>query len=316
MELTKLIEDKLGLSEGEIISFLKTAPNKYKVYFIPKRSSGRRLIAHPSKELKRYQRVISEYLQENIELHSAALAYRKGLSIKDNAVMHKDNAYFLKMDFQNFFNSIDPELFFNILNLKSISLTDQDKYILEKTLFWNPSKKAGGKLVLSVGAPSSPFISNFVMCFFDQEIYTFCSANDVLYTRYADDLTFSTNIKNVLFDFPPIVRGVLVKKTEGKIFINEGKTVFSSRKHNRHVTGITITNDGAVSVGRKRKRYISSLIHRYSLGKLDKDDISYLQGLFSFACYIEKEFKARMIKKYSFQVVSRLIEEKYFEEDE
>ncbi|HCN8126267.1 TPA: RNA-directed DNA polymerase, partial [Escherichia coli] len=55
-----------------------------------------------------------------------------------------------------------------------------------------------GALVLSVGAPSSPFISNIVMSSFDEEISSFCKENKISYSRYADDLTFSTNERDVL----------------------------------------------------------------------------------------------------------------------
>jgi RNA-directed DNA polymerase len=165
-------------------------------------------------------------------------------------------------------------------------------------LFWNRSKKPNGKLVLSVGAPSSPLVSNLVMYSFDKRIQLLCDINDVSYTRYADDLTFSTNAKGRLVEVLKQIR-VILKAMFGKsIQINESKTVFSSKGHNRHVTGVTLTNNNRLSLGRDKKRYISALIHKYKFNKLDEDDIQHLKGLLSHARHIEPDFISRMMTKY------------------
>lgn len=83
-----------------------------------------------------------------------------------------------------------------------------------------------------------------------------------------------------------------------KIIINDQKTTLSSKAHNRHVTGITLTNDNKISIGRSRKRYISALIHKFKLSKLNHTDIHHLKGLLSYASYIEPSFIRRMEKKY------------------
>ena len=65
----------------------------------------------------------------------------------------------------------------------------QDKFFIEKILFWQPIKHRKTKLILSVGAPSSPVISNFCMYEFDNRIHAACNKLEITYTRYADDLT-------------------------------------------------------------------------------------------------------------------------------
>ncbi|MCQ4912852.1 reverse transcriptase domain-containing protein, partial [Phocaeicola vulgatus] len=64
-------------------------------------------------------------------------------------------------------------------------------------------------LVLSVGAPSSPEISNFCLYNFDKILFEICESQNIKYTRYADDLTFSTNTKDTLFTLIPIIRRLL-----------------------------------------------------------------------------------------------------------
>ncbi len=136
-------------------------------------------------------------------------------------------------------------------------------FILERLLFWNKNKSFNEKLSLSVGAPSSPLISNFIMYIFDEKIEKYCKGNGISYTRYADDLTFSSNKKNVLFNVPLIVKKILKDEYENLILVNDLKTRFSSMAHNRHVTGVTINNDGDLSIGRDRKRLISAMINNY-----------------------------------------------------
>jgi len=307
LNLYAKLTDKLGRSRNTVERYISNGPMKYKVYTIPKRTSGQRVIAHPAKKLKVIQRALVSVLEPHLKIHHKAMAYRKGLGIKDNAVLHKENEYLLKLDFSDFFNSITPELFINYCMQNDITLSTAEKNLLIKTFFWNKTKKNDGKLVLSVGAPSSPFISNTIMYFFDEAIDKYCITKNITYSRYADDLTFSTPDKNVLFHIPTLVKKQLGIIFSNQITINAFKTIFSSKAHNRHVTGVTINNDGEISIGRERKRLISSLIHKFICGQLDIEHIRYLQGLLSFATDIEPKFKSRMISKYSNQVIENLI---------
>jgi len=307
MQLYQFLCKELSASKQEINDFVRSAPKKYKVYSIPKRTSGKRVIAHPAKKLKEYQRAVIKYLNPLLPIHHVAFAYRKDISIKQNAEQHQKSKYLLKMDFQNFFHSITPSIFSSTIKELNLGLTENEEHLLTKILFWSPSKGAQDTLILSIGAPSSPLISNVIMFFFDQALYEACIKQKITYTRYADDITFSTNSKNSLFDMPTLVKKLLFEHFSGAMTINESKTIFSSMSHNRHVTGVTLTNKGGISIGRQRKRYISSLIHKFSLNQIPKEDIKYLQGLFAFACNIEPIFKQRMIKKYSSEIINQII---------
>src|SRR5690554_3187865 len=83
-------------------SFSRLAPHHYKIYTIPKRSVGHRVIAHPSQKLKSFQRTLNQILADILPVHEAAYAYRKNRGIKDNARRHLKNPYLLKMDFKNY----------------------------------------------------------------------------------------------------------------------------------------------------------------------------------------------------------------------
>ncbi|MCO8051998.1 retron St85 family RNA-directed DNA polymerase [Proteus penneri] len=298
------IEEWLLLSIAKVIT---SGPKMYKVYTIPKRNGGKRTIAHPSKVLKVFQRGIIEFLTDKLPIHNSAYAYKKNISIKDNALQHVSHSYFLKMDLADFFNSIDVDLFEKQIERHKIILTDEDITLLRRCIFWSPKKTSLGNLILSVGAPSSPLISNFIMFSFDEIVTTICNSLEIKYTRYADDMFFSTNKKDILFKIPNLIKYILFSEFNEKIVVNDIKTSFSSKAHNRHLAGITITNNEKLSIGRERKRIISAMIHKYSLGNSSTLELSKLQGLLSFSKHIEPLFVERMEVKYSVYLINKII---------
>lgn len=305
MNILTRLSCELDSSEQDVLRVIASAPIKYKVYTIPKRTQGRRTIAHPAKELKTLQRAFINLYR--FPIHSNAMAYRKGLSIRDNASFHKDNQYLLKMDFENFFNSITPEIFWNAWKQHWLEVEKLDQRLIENILFWAPDESKRHNLVLSVGAPSSPSISNFCMYNFDHILTKYCIENNIFVTRYADDLTFSTNTKDILFTIPKIVSQILKSLFGKKITINNQKTIFTSKAHNKHVTGITITPNGELSIGRDRKRYIKHLVHQFTLDNLNDSDINHLKGLLSFSQHIEPSFIDSLKRKYSERIVKNII---------
>lgn len=305
MDFADFLSKITNKSRYSVVSFLRLAPNKYRVYTIPKRSYGYRTIAHPTAELKLLQRSFIDNFK--FPIHGAAQAYVTGRGIKSNANQHKRNRYLLKLDLEDFFNSIKPNLFWVIWERSFKQLPSAaSQEVLEQLLFWRPSRRMGHTLVLSVGAPSSPVVSNFCMYFFDVAITNICELLEVTYTRYADDLTFSTNKKNILFTLPELIESTLKEEFASQLTINKKKTKFSSKGHNRHVTGVTITNENTLSLGRDRKKYIKHLVHRATLNQLDVSELNHLIGLLSFANDIEPIFLARLDTKYGEGTIQRI----------
>lgn len=292
-----------GLSQ-----YLAEKPSShYKVYKIPKRTFGFRVIAQPTPELKDIQRAITTQIKPFVQIHSSAKAYVEGVSIKDNAIVHVQSNYLLKLDLENFFNSLTPTMFLDALNYQNIGLVDGEVESLMELLFWNRTKKKTPNLILSVGAPSSPFLSNLIMYEFDTIVSSHSAKLNVNYSRYADDLTFSTSEKDVLFSFPQFIENVLNDLYDGRIKLNHSKSVFSSKAHNRHVTGITLSNNNKISLGRDKKRYIRSLLYKFSVQALqDEEDIKHLKGLISFAKTVEPSFLERMKARYGVSIFNDL----------
>ncbi|WP_405419810.1 retron St85 family RNA-directed DNA polymerase [Marinobacter flavimaris] len=297
MSFINEVSKNISIPSGELSRYAKTCPRRYKVYYIRKRNGkGLREIAQPAAPVKKLQREALEVLKPVLPIHDSAMAYREGRSIVDNADRHKSNPYILKMDFRNFFPSIRPEDFISVLEKNVGEVDSTDLNFFTNLFFRSVNENLGYRL--SIGAPSSPFISNCIMFEFDSAMSKECERLNVTYTRYADDLTFSTAKKGELFGFPDLVREILITTPSPDLEVNNEKTVFSSKKHNRHVTGLVLTNDGNVSLGRTKKREIRSLIYHYKNGHLDNDQIEKLIGTVAFARQVEPDFWRRIKLKY------------------
>lgn len=296
---------KLAAEKSELYSFINTAPHRYKSYAIPKRNgTGTRIIAQPSRAVKVLQELALASIAEKLPVHNSAMAYIKGKNIKENAAKHKLNQYILKMDFKDFFHSIKPNDLIEHANKHLGKLDDEDRFMLAKLFFWSPKDGQGSRL--SIGAPSSPFISNTILFQFDLRLSNYLAKNNITYTRYADDLTFSTNKRNILSEIPNAVKGICEHLSYPKLTINDSKTIFSSKANNRHITGLVLTNDNKISLGRDKKRAIKSLIFRFSKSELDEKAILNLRGQISFAKHIEPTFYSSLINKYSMTTIQAI----------
>jgi hypothetical protein len=141
---------------------------------------------------------------------------------------------------------------------------------------------------------------------FDSEIFSWCKENGITYTRYADDLTFSTNLEKISYKIEPVIKEIIGKLDYPILNLNANKTTHVSKKHQRRITGIIINNEGDLSLGRNRKREISSLVHKFSLGILSEDEVFRLQGLLGFAKDIEPLFVSRLRGKYKSSLIDTI----------
>jgi RNA-directed DNA polymerase len=301
-ELLHILSADTGLAESDLIRIIESAPRRYKTFFIPKRSGGLREIAQPARELKLLQRVLMQRVINFLPVHPAARAYRSGLSIRDNALPHAGDKPILKMDFVDFFPSIRSLDWERYCHDNKI-LSNEDLTISSSILF----RRLKGERVfkLSIGAPSSPALSNVLMYEFDKRVWAESEKRKINYTRYADDLTFSGQRAGMLRDMIGEVGRITRRIEYPSLRVNVDKTTFITSSRRRTVTGVILTNDGKLSLGRDRKRLISSKIHYASLGKLDAEQTQELAGQLAFANVVEPDFIARLEHRYG-DVINRV----------
>jgi hypothetical protein len=294
---------ELGVSEVNLQNTIKRAPHLYRVYTIKKRvGEGTRTIAHPTPELKLLQRWLTARVFAQLKVHENVFSYKTGVSTKDHAIRHKASNYLLRIDLKNFFPSIGIRDVVRLLTRNAESIHPRlngDDILLAARISCRGS-------ALTIGAPSSPTLSNAVLFGFDDTWSKNCAAIGVVYTRYADDLYFSTNVPNMLERVHKGVHEFLARMESPKLRVNELKTTFTSRKRRRVVTGLILTSDSKISVGRSRKRYIRSLVHKFVVRAVTEDDFAYLKGYISYARNADPEFVSSLERKFGVDVVAEI----------
>jgi len=305
MSIIDEIAIHLQVGRKDVAKFLYAAPARYKVFSIAKRNGGMRTIAQPSAALKTIQRFLVDSRLRYFPVHEAAAAYVVGKGISDNANLHRKSRYVLKLDFHSFFNSLRPVDWRRVLeNFDKEPIHRDDLYFYEKILFWGDGTFT--PKMLSVGAPSSPILSNIIMYRFDEYMANASSKTGSIYTRYADDITISANSREICSAMEREAAVALKKLKYPSLKFNAEKRGLYGRGERRMVTGLVITPTSAISIGRERKRLISAMVHRASLGQLDAGQMNELKGLLGFAHAAEPQFLDSLRRKYGDELLTKI----------
>ncbi len=199
-DLAKAME--VSVADLRFLSYSRTVStvNHYKKFNVPKKSGGTRLISAPMPRLKSAQYWILETLLNKITLHDAAHGFVKKKSILSNAQNHVKADLLINLDLKDFFPSI---LYPRVKGLfKSLGYSEKIATILalictepetdEVELDGKKYFVALSERKLPQGAPTSPAITNIICRRLDARLRGLAQKYGFVYTRYADDLSFST----------------------------------------------------------------------------------------------------------------------------
>lgn len=296
--LLERLSQQSGVSQPRLKFIQQKASVMYKTYPIPKRNGKDRIISQPTPELKAIQRWVVRSVLNRLPVSKYATAYQKGSSIRKNAKAHAGSSFTLHMDFSDFFPSFSSQNVSEFLSAAT-ELTTQDIEFCTAIV----SRRGA----LTIGAPSSPAVTNALMYSFDVEVAKWCAAQGLVYTRYADDINISSFGPGKLSDVEHFIRGVSARFTYGNLRINEEKTAHLSRKYRRSITGVNLTPEGGLSIGRARKREIKHFVHLFKSGLLAEDLRWRIGGLIAFASDVEPNFVLSLKKKYGSEVIEELL---------
>lgn len=301
-KLLKAMSEIMQVNKDSLLLYSKSCTFRYKEYQIRKKNGGTRTVYQPSKRVKFLQKVLVKMLFDNCSTHRKAFAYQKNKGIKDIASIHVKNKYMLRLDFCNFFSSITSSHIIKSLEEISPIFNELDQEDFELISYITCRKN-----VLCMGAPSSPIISNIYMNIFDENIDSLCEKKGAIYSRYADDIFISTNKPHILKE---IEKSIYLFISEHHLYsnlkVNKEKTLHTSTKGRRMVTGIIITPEKKLSIGRNKKRIIKSKIFKYIHNKLNSDEVNQLAGEISFAEYIEPSFLETISRKFGTSTVVKI----------
>lgn len=242
---------------------------KYTTFKIPKKGGGERSIDAPIPKLKGLQKRLASVLYDCLQeiedsekrKNNLSHAYRRGFSIISNAKAHKSRRYVLNIDLENFFPS------FNFGRVRGFFLTNKH-FKLAEPIATILAQIACNNGVLPQGSPCSPVVSELLTHFLDIRLVKLAAKNKCSYTRYADDITFSTNRKN----FPAalaVAAGegwVLGDELQSRIqdagfSINDAKTRMQVRASRQTVTGLTVNQK--VNVPQRYYKLTRAMTHEF-----------------------------------------------------
>jgi retron-type reverse transcriptase len=223
----------------------------YRRYRIPKRGGGWREIRSPNKELKAVQAWILRNILDRLSTSPYAMAYVKGRGLLDNVSPHMSNRYFLSVDIRNFFPSVGSFRVRRLFEMLGYSKMAANKLGRLCSFFSG----------LPQGAVTSPALSNLICLRLDRRLAGLVSRRNVVFTRYSDDITLSTNNRNALPRLLPSVYRIL--RDEG-FEPHEEKTRILGPRTRCLITGLVKnSSDPAFGIGRKKKTAMRAVIHRF-----------------------------------------------------
>jgi len=310
MRMPAAIAAYLGMTEKAVMEFTLKAPYRYRRYLIPKRNGGYRCIYHPSKETKAMQMAAIDLLDRSELVLPCVMGYVRKLEspLLKNATIHASKALLLQHDIKDFFPSIKADDFAMVCSDRMILDGDRlDVGDIEylKRLFFVFSERRGW--FLGIGAPSSPFISNWVMYAIDRKLLSICDEKQCTYSRYADDMCFSSDSKDDLLEAERLIVNAIANHEHPKLEINKKKRRISTAGSRRRITGLTITPDHQVKVPRATKRYVRSLLNMLAKDKLASSDRKKLSGYIAYIIDCEPKYVASLVQKYGARIVKRAL---------
>jgi RNA-directed DNA polymerase len=272
------IADILGFEAKSLSYILYKQPDslKYKEFDIPKRSGGVRSIAAPQSGLKVLQRRLADFLQDCLDEMNQSVAsdqkkpldqishgFKRGLSNRTNAKEHRNRRYVFNVDLTNFFGSI------NFGRVRGFFIKDQ-RFHLEPKVATILAQIACFKKSLPQGSPCSPVISNLIGNILDAHLVRLAARTGCSYTRYADDLTFSTNkrcfptsiaIQSDDDNHAWIPGSELLRLVKHSGFeINPKKTRMQYYYSRQEVTGLVVNKK--VNIRREYRHNVRAMAHR------------------------------------------------------
>lgn len=261
------------LFEKNVIEVQSLINNPTYISFkIPKKKGGTRTISAPVGQLKHVQKQLNYYLQAYYlyvkpkESHGFVIHPRSmhlDCNIVENAKMHANKKYVLNIDLKDFFPSITA------FRVKEMFMTSQFGYSENIATALALLTTFEGKL--PIGAPTSPVISNFICKQLDANLIDFALKSHLTYSRYADDLTFSSNSK-IEQESILAIRELIV---QNKFEVNEKKFRLQTSNRKQTVTGITVNEK--VNVDRKMLKKIRAMLHDWSTNGILKATIGHFR---------------------------------------
>lgn len=301
----------------------RSVTESYLRFTIAKRSGGVRHIAVPEPELKQVQTWIATEVLSKIAVHPASHAFGRGDSTVRCASVHCGASWLVKIDIADFFGSITEiqvwrafrSLGYNPLISLEMARICTDR-IPNSAKYGLPSWQVhGASYLISAyhenvlgrlpqGAPTSPMLSNIVMRSVDEEIAKIAAQFNVCYTRYSDDMTFSTTGEFSRAIGHKLIQEVAKVLMKRGLFLNRKKSAIIPPGARKVVLGLLVDRQIPALPRDFKDRLRQHLYHLQKHGidahaaKREFDSVGglyrYLQGTINYAKMVDAVFAGKM----------------------
>jgi hypothetical protein len=260
----------LGLSPLALRSFEPA----YREFDVPKRSGGIRHIAAPDHGTRDLQRTIARRLLAQPPAHPDTLGFVPGRSAVDHAVRHAGQLVVLRMDLEDFFGSTSAA------RVAAFFRETWDNEATSLLVGLTTLRDA-----LPQGAPTSPPLSNLVNHRLDGRLAGFAANRGATYSRYADDITFSTQRDDVQLvrDLIRITKRVV---SEAGYRLHQRRKLHVRRRHQRQLVSGLVVNDWP-RLPRERRRWLRAVEHHQATGRPTTLTAEQLAGWQAYRSMIE-----------------------------
>ena len=234
--------------------------HRYKQFKIKKKSGGFRLITAPrNQSFMLLLRYVNDIFKAVYTPSDYAMGFTEGRSVVTNANKHKGHNYVFNIDLKDFFPSILQARVWKRLQLKPLLFKQPIANALAGLCSMKEKTEEGNiRFVLPQGAPTSPIITNMICDNLDRRLAWLAKRFGVVYSRYADDITFSSmhNVYQTSGEFRKELKRII--ESQG-FTINEAKTRLQKLGSRQEVTGIIVSDK--LNVSQKYVRDIRNILH-------------------------------------------------------
>jgi RNA-directed DNA polymerase len=257
------IADLLEVTSSQL-AYYTHGGQMYSTFSIPKKGGGARTISAPANALNILQKKLNYIFQLVYRPTNVVHGFRVGKGVVSNASLHSRARYVLNVDLKEFFPTITFPRIRGMLMAKPYELSPNVATIISRICSYQGS--------LPQGAPTSPVLANMLCARMDSQLKSLAKEHKCFYTRYADDLTFSTYLPrfpralasyeaigdSVAFTVGPALAAVI----DGNgFFINPKKVRLQPHSSRQEVTGLTVNQ--TPNVGRRYVRQIRAMFHAW-----------------------------------------------------
>ena len=243
---------KYKITEEQLLHFANVKiPKRYKTFQIRKKSGGLREINAPCYQLGIVLFFTNNVLKSLYTPSPSAMGFAEGRSVVDNAKMHVGHHYVFNIDLKDFFPSIPQPRVWARLQLPPFNFTKEIANVVAGLCCHTNADKTLN--VLPQGAATSPLLTNAICDTLDRRMRGVAKRFGLHYSRYADDMTFSSmhNVYQEGSDFRVEIKRII---EEQGFTMNEAKTRLLKEGRRQEVTGLTVNEVINVS-----HQYISDL---------------------------------------------------------